>query len=779
MKRTTVPAACAVALFAAASALRADMGDLIVSPMYRDATVAEEAREEQRRLSVASRHGAWAELRFVVRDTDGSPVPDATVSLHDGDPQKGVTARTDADGCAVVRRICRQGAVFSVAKDGFATREGRISFAKVSDDGQRWLAGGERTQELRRIPEAHPMLARAVKMGRLPSPSARTGYDLLKDDFTPPYGDGEVADFDIFFHHASVDIFPGGGDGRRSVRLAVKPGKGTRGFTRVDDFPDAMKAPFVAPAEYGSEMIDYSALNLGTGYYGHFPDRMAARIGGGYYLFEARGRSGVLKIENLLPPYQMAPDGFTMRFLVNEEPGVRTLVAAQGRGAGTRLPVLREGEKARGGLLLFADGDDSAVFFGVEDQGGFLPARFAPSRLASLDGVRFLSIDESVSKIPASAFEGAKDLVSVTLHPGVTEIGGRAFARCTNLNLVVADRLPEFEIEADTFADAGTNLTCVFAGNYARPDSIRHDVAPWRRVVSLHESRPGACFVEGDFLFRRQDAAAKLEKYVGRPADIVSIPEKAAGLPVTGLDYGFHAGTLFARAIVFPASLSLRDCTVNFASGQEPEAVFFNGGAFGLHFGKGGVKTYVIGPVRASGYNWNRGAAEVLPPGTRPEDILGGALAETNGFVVLKRKDAACLLRHTGGDGDVMEVPAEICGLPVAELAPHLFAGRKFKKVILPSTLRKIGFCAFAGLGECRAMDIPEGVEEIGAGAFFACGTLEIRSLPATLRKVGYGAFEAMARAPALPPGVEVESPAPARQGGTKIVVRAGDAQTP
>jgi hypothetical protein len=215
-------------------------------------------------------------------------------------------------------------------------------------------------------------------------------------------------------------------------------------------------------------------------------------------------------------------------------------------------------------------------------------------------------------------------------------------------------------------------------------------------------------------------------------------------------------------------------------SGPAPEAVFFTGGAFGLYFERGGgAKTYVIGPLRTFGRHWNLASAEVLPPGTRPEEILGGALVETNGFVVLKRKDAACLLRYTGGDGDVAEVPSEICGLPVTELESHLFAGRKFKKVVLPSTLRKIGFCAFAGLGECRAMDIPEGVEEIGAGAFFACGTLGTLSLPSTLRKIGYGAFEAMPRAPSIPKGVEVEGPAPARQGGTKITVRASDAATP
>lgn len=62
------------------------------------------------------------------------------------------------------------------------------------------------------------------------------------------------------------------------------------------------------------------------------------------------------------------------------------------------------------------------------------------------------------------------------------------------------------------------------------------------------------------------------------------------------------------------------------------------------------------------------------------------------------------------------------------------------KRVHLPSTIRKIGQCAFQGLNITH-INIPESVNAIGAQAFNLSGLRYIK-FPATLRKIGYGAFE-------------------------------------
>ncbi len=748
----------------------------------------------QRRISLARRHGAWADVRLLVHDTDGSPIAGAAVAVNGENGAASGKPETDAAGRAVLSRICGGNIGFTVSKEGYVPRQLNLCFdTRLSDDGQRWLVGDERVVELRRLPEPRPMLRRSVRLGRLPSRHARVGYDLLKDAFTPPFGDGEVADFEIFFYHADADIL-GKGDGPCSLRLSISPGDGTLGFSRVDDFPDDRKAPLRSPREYASEMIDYATTR---GVHPHpkpWPDRAADAIRDGHYLFQARGRGGVLKVRHFDPSH-FSIINVALEFLVNEEPGVLTLVPApeqtggdaRVRGhadddvAGAQVAATNAAAKFK--PLIASAGADSAIFFGLAENGDIIPARYADRRLASMDGVRFLKIHESVAKVPDGAFEGSKDLLAVALHADVTGIGSRAFADCPNLNLVEAFmRDDEFDVAPDAFDGAGTNLTCVVHAKFRQKEFLSHGIKPWRRFARLGELKLWNNFVEGDFLFRREGSSVKLAKYLGRPVEILHVPEKAAGMPVAGVEDTFFTLTLSARNIVFPASLSTNPNCIRISPGRQgfmmPEAVFMEGGMDGLESGENDCKIFVVGPVRSIVSQWERKTAQVLPAGTRPEDVLGGALVETNGFLVLKREDSACILRHTDGNADAVEVPSEICGLPVTELESHCFAGRRFREISLPSSLRKIGFCAFAGLKECEAMEIPEGVEEIGGGAFLACRNLKSLTLPSSLRKIGYGAFEGMPCVPSMPNGAEMEGPASAIRDSDRIRVRASDAET-
>ena len=53
--------------------------------------------------------------------------------------------------------------------------------------------------------------------------------------------------------------------------------------------------------------------------------------------------------------------------------------------------------------------------------------------------------------------------------------------------------------------------------------------------------------------------------------------------------------------------------------------------------------------------------------------------------------------------------------------------------------LRDIGYCAFMNCSKVEELDIPIGVEKIGAGAFLGCKNLKKVILPSTLRNLGYG----------------------------------------
>ncbi len=69
------------------------------------------------------------------------------------------------------------------------------------------------------------------------------------------------------------------------------------------------------------------------------------------------------------------------------------------------------------------------------------------------------------------------------------------------------------------------------------------------------------------------------------------------------------------------------------------------------------------------------------------------------------------------------------------------------EEIVLPSTLKSIGICAFQG-AKLTEVILPEGVEEIGRGAFKWSNQLEKLVLPSTLKSIGSSAFSASTQSP-------------------------------
>lgn len=86
----------------------------------------------------------------------------------------------------------------------------------------------------------------------------------------------------------------------------------------------------------------------------------------------------------------------------------------------------------------------------------------------------------------------------------------------------------------------------------------------------------------------------------------------------------------------------------------------------------------------------------------------------------------------------VLRIPAD-----ATEIAAYAFKDRTdIREVSFPApcSLRSIGEYAFLGCSNLRAINIPEGVEECGEGAFRECG-IEEAALPATLQKIPKSMF--------------------------------------
>ena len=75
----------------------------------------------------------------------------------------------------------------------------------------------------------------------------------------------------------------------------------------------------------------------------------------------------------------------------------------------------------------------------------------------------------------------------------------------------------------------------------------------------------------------------------------------------------------------------------------------------------------------------------------------------------------------------------------VTEIGAGAFSGSSLKEVVLPSTLRKIGDSAFRGTQLTR-LTLPEGITDIGSSAFSGSSLKEV-VLPSTLTQIGNSAF--------------------------------------
>ena len=80
------------------------------------------------------------------------------------------------------------------------------------------------------------------------------------------------------------------------------------------------------------------------------------------------------------------------------------------------------------------------------------------------------------------------------------------------------------------------------------------------------------------------------------------------------------------------------------------------------------------------------------------------------------------------GNYSVLNLPSEIDGLPVTEIADSVFAGNTaLTSVTIPSGVKKLGWFAFSGCTSLASVTLPESVESIGYDAFSYCTKLTLK----------------------------------------------------
>ena len=399
----------------------------------------------------------------------------------------------------------------------------------------------------------------------------------------------------------------------------------------------------------------------------------------------------------------------------------------------------------------------------------------APQFLA---GVDTLVVPSFVEEIPDHAFENCGDLRCVVLEPGVRRIGARAFAGCTNLAAVLV--LPERaggkiafpEVAPDAFSDCGSApdwiVSTVRGIDVADAPFWRHTprglsyIGP--RVLDgwLWRAAPLSVRSGSSSFVRLSDSTltAGTLSVIPPPPDTPStpsttrhsslvtrhwtVPASVAGHPVFDFDAARLPET--AARLELPPTLRRADFP-----GLVPDVVRTADPATDLAFHDREPLLLFLPPGR---YWWhpfgvNVGLTRLLPAYAD----LAAQLAvphqnrDCGGWLWVPVGDAAAELVGYRGPlptNGVLRLPAFVGpedrrpDVPSTDAPP---AGARRVVALSPYMFRRHDASTERERGPRFALEIPEGVETIGAFAFENTLRIESVSLPSTLRTLGPGAF--------------------------------------
>ena len=91
-----------------------------------------------------------------------------------------------------------------------------------------------------------------------------------------------------------------------------------------------------------------------------------------------------------------------------------------------------------------------------------------------------------------------------------------------------------------------------------------------------------------------------------------------------------------------------------------------------------------------------------------------------SGFTFDIQGDHAVVM-EIDGNPQIVEIPGEIDGVPVTELAEYLFSGKSCQVIRIPSGVWKIGRYGFYNCRELEELWFSSDFTDLGSGAFTGC----------------------------------------------------------
>ena len=166
------------------------------------------ARKLAPEVEHAMAYGAETKICLKICDDMGLPISNASVRTYfDMLPvPHSVYGKTDANGVCVVEGKTNGNKVeFFVGKEGYYGSRKEISYVLIRKehdvkDGKWQPYGAVENIELRKFHNpVNLSVAYECKFNATRAINTWIGFDLKKRDFVQPYGEGEIADFEVFF----------------------------------------------------------------------------------------------------------------------------------------------------------------------------------------------------------------------------------------------------------------------------------------------------------------------------------------------------------------------------------------------------------------------------------------------------------------------------------------------------------------------------------------------------------------------------------------------------
>ena len=318
-------------------------------------------------------------------------------------------------------------------------------------------------------------------------------------------------------------------------------------------------------------------------------------------------------------------------------------------------------------------------------------AKIGPYAFQGCTGLTSLTLSEGIAVIDRCAFEGCTGLTGITIPAGVTEIGCSAFSACTALREVTFLGMPSM-LHQEVFSGADANLVL------HTPDTLITQLPSGYKQAAAR-----------DFAKRYISGAELPEAYRADCLKYIKGQKKK----------------LYPLALRFPALLHVMLAEQIVPKGDIPDLTD-QAAAVGNAESTAMLLEYQSKQITPE----ERQALEAEKIQREMDFMLTGTLTVAEAKKSWRyEKDLEgnlCILGYKGREAEIY-VPAVIGKNPVTAIDNYAFSPNASHLTEALRTVRR----------EIRAIYLPEGIIQIGRGAFEGCEKLERIHIPANVRKIG------------------------------------------